>query len=201
MQNSYENPPSGQSSREPSAGGVVAETVRPQTSDTLQQTQDAAAQVARQAQQQATSALDSQKDRAAQSLTVMGDALRQSGRQLREQDAGPLSRLPDKVADRLDTVSATLSSKSTDELLRDLESLARRNTAIFLGAAFTLGVLAARFLKSSAPASDAPQGSYRDYAGYGASGARYAYRSRAGDLTGRPDPSMGASRRESGDGA
>jgi hypothetical protein len=52
-----------------------------------------------------------------------------------------------------------------DDLLREAEEFARRDPALFLGVAFTLGVLGARFLKSSGrhPSST---GGYRANAPY-----------------------------------
>ena len=47
------------------------------------------------------------------------------------------------------------------ELLSDAQQLARRRPALFVGAAFAIGVLGARFLKSSA-ADDNSRFAYRD---------------------------------------
>jgi hypothetical protein len=157
MTDSYQGSQGAQLGGESSSGGVVTEQVKHQTQATLQQAQDAAAQAADQARQQASSMLDSQRSRAAQSLSTMGSALRQTGQQLQEQNAGPIAQLPERAADEVEKVSGYLSSTSVEEIVADAENFARRNPAIFLGGAFTLGLLAARFLKSSSQAARANQ--------------------------------------------
>jgi hypothetical protein len=46
-------------------------------------------------------------------------------------------------------LSATLRDRDVRELVQDAQQFARRQPAIFVGAAFAAGVLAARFMKSS----------------------------------------------------
>jgi hypothetical protein len=112
----------------------------------------------------------------------VGDALRHSGRQMREQDAGPMSQVPDKAADQIDKLSEYLSSKSVDELVADVEEFGRQNPVLFVGGAFAVGVLAARFLKS-AP-QPAQSGGYP--AGYSPVNTPYRYDPRLETLTNHP---------------
>jgi len=55
----------------------------------------------------------------------------------------------DTAAKKLDDVARYLEGADVKQMARDLQSYARRNPAVFFGSAFTLGILAARFLKSS----------------------------------------------------
>ena len=55
----------------------------------------------------------------------------------------------EKAADQIERFSGQLRQKDVSELLSDAQRFARQRPAVFIGAAFTAGVLAARFLKSS----------------------------------------------------
>jgi hypothetical protein len=118
-------------------------------------------QVAQQAQVaagQATSLAQSQKDRAGESLSMVAQALRQTGQNLDQQGQGTVGQLAGKAADQVERVSGYLRERDVNQLIFEVEDYARRNTALFLGGAFALGMLAARFLKSSSPSST--QGGY-----------------------------------------
>jgi hypothetical protein len=62
-------------------------------------------------------------------------------------------------------VSGYLEARDIQDLVGEAESLARRSPALFLGGAFTLGVLAARFLKSSSPDGSRGQMGYAGRSG------------------------------------
>jgi len=55
------------------------------------------------------------------------------------------------AARRIDSAAEYFQSHDLNAMYRDVETIARRNPALFLGGAFALGFLAARFLKSSNP--------------------------------------------------
>jgi hypothetical protein len=55
----------------------------------------------------------------------------------------------DKAADQIENWSRQLREKDIDELLSDVQTLARRQPGVFIGSAFAIGLLGARFLKSS----------------------------------------------------
>jgi hypothetical protein len=52
-------------------------------------------------------------------------------------------------AEQLERLSNNLRDKDVNELLQDAQRLARRQPALFIGGSFAVGLLAARFLKSS----------------------------------------------------
>jgi ElaB/YqjD/DUF883 family membrane-anchored ribosome-binding protein len=122
----------------------------------MDQAKQQAGQLADQAKQQATSQLSSQKQRATQSLGSVSQALRQTGQHLREQDQGTIAQYTDKAAEQVERVSGFLKNKNVSELMSEAERFARQQPSLFLGGAFALGVLGARFLKSS---SEHSQGS------------------------------------------
>jgi hypothetical protein len=121
-----------------------------------------AGQIRDEAQQQAGRALDTareqvasrvagQKDRAAEGLSMVAQALRQTGNQLRDQDQQGLTNYIDRAASQVEQFSSYLQSNHVGQLVDDVEHFARRQPALFLGGAFVLGLLGARFLKSSRP--------------------------------------------------
>jgi uncharacterized protein YjbJ (UPF0337 family) len=117
------------------------------------QAKGAVGQVTGQAREQVTTRLSGQKDRAAQGLGSVAHALRITGQQLREQDQVGGTVYLDRVASEVERFSTYLEQSDVGQMVGDAERFARRQPALFLGGAFVLGLLGARFLKSSASQS------------------------------------------------
>jgi len=100
-------------------------------------------------QQQATSALSSQKDRAADGMKTVIDAVRKTGESLRENN-GTIAQYVDTAAGQLERWSQGLRDRDVSELMDEVGGFARRRPALFIGGGVAIGLLAARFLKSSA---------------------------------------------------
>jgi gas vesicle protein len=139
--------------------------VTAQVKDTANQVKEEAKQrvsgVAAQAQSQVTSRIATQKDTTAQNLSGVASALRQTGQQLRSEDQTGMTDYIEQAADQVERLSSYLRDNDLGRLVSDAEYFARRQPALFLGGAFVLGLLGARFLKSSRPAP-----SYDAYTGY-----------------------------------
>lgn len=140
------------------------------------------------------SRVDAQKDRTAEGLQGFARALRKTGNELREQDTDlPIDRYVSSAADQVERLSGFLRSHDVRELMDGAERMAREQPALFLGGAFVLGLLGARFLKSSGRHSS------RDRLGQQGSSASYGDRYAGGgspygrDYPGAP-PVGGASR-------
>jgi len=126
-----------------------------QMQDMAQQAKETAGNLVGQARTQVKTQLTSQKDKAAESLGGVAEAIRQTGTQLNEQDQpAPVGRYVNQAADVIDNVAQYLRTKDIDEMFGQVEDLARRQPAVFIGAAFALGFMAARFLKSSGTAGN-----------------------------------------------
>ena len=110
----------------------------------------------------AAAQLNSQKDRATQGLGTVASAVRESTENLRSQQHDVAARYVEQAAEQIERISARLREKDVTELLRDAQQLARRRPALFVGTAFALGLMGARFLKSSAPDGD-EDAAYREY--------------------------------------
>lgn len=105
------------------------------------------------AREGALNRLDSQRERAASGLTSMVDALRQGGQHIEQQNP-TIASYVDTAASQLERFTGGIRGKNLTQIVTDVERFARRRPAMFLGGAFVLGVVAARFLKSSAPENE-----------------------------------------------
>ena len=110
--------------------------------------------------EQAAAQLSSQKERATDTLGSVATAIRQSSQPLRDNNQEMLANYVGQAADRLERFSAQLRDRDLNDLMSEAKQFARRQPAIFVGAAFAAGVLAVRFLKSS-PGSSRHQSSER----------------------------------------
>jgi hypothetical protein len=96
--------------------------------------------------------LTTQKDRATDGLGTIAQAVRRTTQELRQDQQNTAAEYVERAADQLDRLTERLKTKDVGELFRDATNLARRRPVIFVGSAFALGLVTARFLKS-APAS------------------------------------------------
>jgi len=129
--------------------------------DVLKQAKESTGEIASQAYgvaaEKATSVIEEQKSNLAQGLTSVADSIRQMGDNMRggssEQAgiAGTTAKYSESVASQVEQFSRYLEKKDLRDVANDIERFARRNPAVFLGGAFALGLLAARFLKSANP--------------------------------------------------
>ena len=97
----------------------------------------------------ATEQLSNQKSRATDGLGSVAHAVRQTTQPLRDNQQDFIAQYVEKAADQIERLSDQLRDKEVSELVSDAQRFARRQPAVFIGAAFAAGVLAARFLKSS----------------------------------------------------
>lgn len=134
------NPPSSQT-----------EKAKDKTQDAAKDAAEKASQVAGSAKDQAQQQAGQQKQHASQSVSSVARAMRRTGDTLREEDQDMAARFADSAADRVEGFSNYLSERSLGELTRDVKHYARREPTLFLSGAFALGVMGARFLKSSSP--------------------------------------------------
>lgn len=132
----------------------------------LDEAKHAASHLAHEAKDEASSRVASQKDRAAKSLSSVADALRGTRHEL-DDSIPAIGEYADKAADTVQQLSDYIRSKNIGEIIDTVEHFARRESALFLGGAAAVGLLAGRFLRSSRPANAG--GSYaregRDFGG------------------------------------
>ncbi|MEX2571080.1 MAG: hypothetical protein WD737_07220 [Gemmatimonadota bacterium] len=93
-----------------------------------------------------------QKYRAAESLGDVAHSLRTASEQMpQDNDVG---RYMVQAADQVQNLANFLDNRDVAQMVDDVEDFARRQPTAFVGGAFALGVLGARFLKSSRGGSD-----------------------------------------------
>jgi len=102
-----------------------------------------------QARDRATSSLGESKGQFADQFGTIAEALRRTTEHLRSEDQQRIAGITDTVARQVDQVANYLRNKDATAMRADLENLARRQPAIVLGGALILGLMGARFLKSS----------------------------------------------------
>lgn len=130
-------------------------------------------QVSDQAQQTAQTQLASRKEQATSGLDSVANVLQQVGQQLRQNDQQQIGHYADLAAGQVSRASGYLRQRNFNQLVEDAQDFARQQPEIFLGGAFVLGLLGARFLKSSGRKVDtgATSGStWRETSAYGAGG-------------------------------
>ncbi len=95
--------------------------------------------------------IGTQKNNAATGLNDVAQALLLSSNHLQEQGQGGVAHYADAAAEKITSLSGYLRESDVEEVLDQVQSFARQQPALFLGGAVLLGVVAARFLKSSSP--------------------------------------------------
>ncbi len=111
----------------------------------------------------AAAKIDEQKSTLSGGLTTVADSVRQVSDNLgsSKTDSGlaeAAAKYTGTAAQKLEDVAGYFETRGVRDMARDLEGFARKNPAVFFGAAFGLGFLAARFLKSSTPRHDSTAG-------------------------------------------
>jgi hypothetical protein len=119
-----------------------------------------------QAREGAMHRLDRQKERATTGLSSLVDAIRQGGRQLQGENSTVASYV-DSAAGQMERVIDGLRTRNVGQMVTDIERFAKRRPGVFLGSAFVLGFVTARFLKSSTPASASLTYPQSEGGGYG----------------------------------
>lgn len=121
----------------------------------LQETQRTASETLGQARTKTTDWLEIQLDQAANGLQQVAQSVRKTGQQFQSQDPqglGQLSQIANSTADTVEGVAGRLRDATVEEIYSDTQKLARTQPGLFIGGAFALGFLLARFLKSSGSA-------------------------------------------------
>jgi ElaB/YqjD/DUF883 family membrane-anchored ribosome-binding protein len=123
------------------------------TTDSLKQT---AGDTLTQIKEKTTGVLSEQKENLTAGLTGIADTLRQVSDNLQKSDEpnkiGEITaQYGNDFARQIERFSNYLDNADFQDLARDVKSYARRQPALFIGGAFTVGLLLARFLKTSHP--------------------------------------------------
>ena len=127
----------------------AADKVQQKAMDAADRTKEQVHELADTAQTQVRSMAAERKGQAASQLSGIAEAFRNSSQALHDQDQDAVARYTEQAADKLEYLAHYIQERNVDELLGDTERFARQQPELFLGGAFALGLLAARFFKSS----------------------------------------------------
>jgi hypothetical protein len=122
---------------------------RAQIREVKDQVVDQAKNSFRQARDSAGTSLNQSRSQAADRITGIADAVRGTSERLRSDNQPGVANLTDSLADQVERLSSYLRDRDLSEFRRDLERFARRQPAVAVGVALALGMLGARFIKSS----------------------------------------------------
>jgi hypothetical protein len=103
----------------------------------------------RQARDRAASSLTESRFQAADQIGGMATAFRRTSEHLRREDQRRAADFAESLAEQAERASGYLRERDFGAIRQDLEGLARRQPALVLGVGFALGLLGARFFKSS----------------------------------------------------
>ena len=150
-----------------STSGETGSGAREQVRQAKDKVVDQARSTLRDAREQAGSTLSRGRRQAAEQLGGLGTAFHRTSETLRQEDQARFADVTDNVARQIDRVADYLRESDGRAIARDLEGLARRRPELVFAGAFVLGIVAARFLKSSTPRSefDEAEGYERVYPG------------------------------------
>lgn len=92
---------------------------------------------------------DQRSSQAGRQMRSLAEALRRSGDELGSEGNGGMPQLTGKAADRIEQLGGYLEQKRGDELMRDIETFARRRPWMLAGVGMLAGMAGARFMKAS----------------------------------------------------
>jgi len=130
--------------------GSGATGAREQIRQVRDQVVDQAKSTFREARDRAGSTLADSRRQAADQIGNIAGAFHRTGEQLRNDNQERIAGLADSFAGQVEQVAQYLREADFRTIGRDIERLARERPAVVYGAAFAVGLLAARFFKSGA---------------------------------------------------
>jgi ElaB/YqjD/DUF883 family membrane-anchored ribosome-binding protein len=124
-----------------------------QASEQVQGVASAAQEKASEVREQGSARLrdqfDERSSQAGSQVRLLASALRRGAADLSGDGNANASHLTTQAADRIERLGSYLEQKSGDEVMRDIESFARRRPWMLAGLGMLAGVAAARFTKAS----------------------------------------------------
>lgn len=144
-------------------GSEVAQQAKQQGRQLGRQARRQADELTSRGGQQVKTQLTNQKQQAAERMTPIQTALRETAQQLRKQDQASYAQYVDKASDQVERLSGYLRETDVEEMTNEVRGFARSRPALFLGGAAILGFLSTRFLKSSSSEAGGAGASYGAY--------------------------------------
>jgi hypothetical protein len=127
------------------------------------QAQQKAQDVAGQTRDQLRAQIDQRATEAGRKISEQGSDLRSVGASLREQGKDGPAKLAEQTAHHVERAGNWLTESSGDQILHDVENLARSNPWAVVAGGMALGFAASRFLKASSSDRYQASGPARPY--------------------------------------
>jgi hypothetical protein len=132
--------------------------VQAQATEIAGEAKQQAGEMIGQAKEQATNAFTQQREQAVSGLGSLADALRVTAQGMKESNDGAqagIAQFVDDAAERLTQSADFLRDKDASQLLHDVQDFAKKQPLAFVGAAFGIGIVAARLMKGAGSGSAA----------------------------------------------
>ena len=127
----------------------TADQAEEKVQETAAQVQEKAVEVKGQAGERVRRELDTRSTEAGTQLGQTAEAMRRTGDQLRGEGKEAPAKVVTAVADRAERLGGYMTRADADQMIRDVESFARRQPLLFAFGGAALGFLASRFVKAS----------------------------------------------------
>jgi hypothetical protein len=131
------------------AQASMTENMREKAQEATGQLQERAQDVKGQARDRMRKQLDSRSTQAGEQATSLAATFRKTGDQLRSDGNDGQARIVDEAAERIERLGSYLRQANGDRMLRDVEEFGRRRPWALALAGGVVGLMSARFLKSS----------------------------------------------------
>lgn len=106
----------------------------------------------------AQSVLNEQKDRVADVVHFLAEALRRTAHTLEREENAAVARYADQAAAQIDRFSETVRRRELPDLLAGTEDFARRQPSLFIAGAVATGFVIGRLLARPSEGDSAPRG-------------------------------------------
>jgi hypothetical protein len=132
-----------------SGGGAVRARVEDAAEDAVETTRGMAHQLFGDVRNAAEEMLEERKERAAESVHGVADALRRTAGDLKGENE-TMARYAERAAETVERFSSTVRERRLGDMIGELDDLARRQPTLFLVGAIAAGFITGRFLAASA---------------------------------------------------
>lgn len=112
---------------------------------------DTARELANQAKREGAVKADALRSNTSQKVNAIAESARAAAGALKQEDVGQMSQYLERFAGGLQSLSGTIRDKSGEELLQEVNRLARENPTMFTAACVAIGFGLGRFAKATPP--------------------------------------------------
>lgn len=137
--------------------GAAAEQAKSAAGDAVERVKDEAVHATEKAKEHGRKVFETQKHRVATEIHAYSEAARGAADRLNDESDTNLGSYVASAADYLDRMGNRIDERGLEELVSDVQGMARRRPEIFYGGLFVAGLAAARFLKASSRPMNGPR--------------------------------------------